>query len=134
MKPEENRRFHLLLKECGYDEEAKKSLVWAFSDEATSSSADLNPVEVDGLLRYLQDEHSKKCKPMRGKIIHYLCLLGYTVGNDQADWDRINAFIKGIGANNPRKVQLNFLYYSELPKVVSQVEAMYKHEVKRLAK
>ncbi len=132
MTPDQNRRYHLLLKECGITEDGKAMLIAAFSDGQSTSSKDLKPAAVAGLLRYLQEEHSKRCKPMRGKVIHYLCLLGYTVGKDQADWDRINAFIMGMGSNNPRKVQLNFLYYSELPKVVSQVEAMYKHELNRL--
>lgn len=134
MTPDENRRFHLLLKECGMDEEVKKEMVYQFSDGRATSSKELSPVETTALLRYLQDTHSGMCKKMRGKIIHYLCLLGFTVGKDQADWDRINAYIVGMGSNNPRKVQLNFLYHSELPKVVSQVEAMYKKELGRLAK
>ena len=134
MTADENRRLHLLLKECGMDDAVKKSLVYQFSDERCTSSKELTAVEATALLRYLQDEHSKRCKPMRGKIIHYLCLLGYVDSNDRPDWDRINAFIVGIGTNNPRKVILNYLYYSELPKLVSQVEAMYKHELKRLNK
>lgn len=134
MNAHDNKRYRLLLKECGIDEDAKQVLVYAFTNERSTSSTDLTPVETEALLRYLQDTHSQMCKPMRGKIIHYLCLLGYTVGKDQADWNRINEFIKGIGSNNPRKVQLNFLYYSELPKVVTQVEAMYKKELLRLTK
>lgn len=133
MTPEQNRRFHLLLKECDFTEQ-KETLVLAFTEGRASSSKELNAVEAEALLRYLQDEHSKKCKPMRGKIIHYLCLLGYVDAADRADWGRIDGFVQGIGSNNPRRVRLNFLYYSELPKVVSQVEAMYKHELKRLAK
>lgn len=134
MTTAENTRFRKLLQECGMDEEVKQSLVYQFTDERSTSSKDLSPVETTALLRYLQDEHSARCKPMRGKIIHYLCLLGYTIGPNQPNWGRINDFIKAIGRNNPRQVQLNFLYYSELPKVVSQVEAMYRNETKRLAK
>lgn len=134
MNPIDNRTYHLLLRECGIDEEDKKALVQAFSEGRASSSSELTPAEAQGLLKYLKDTHSKKCKPMRGKIIHYLTLLGYVTGNDAPDWDRINAFIRNIGSNNPRKMILNYLYYSELPKVVSQVEAMYKHESKRAQK
>ena len=134
MNPSDNRRFHLLLKECGLGEEEKNQLVWAFSGERTSSSKELNPVEVAAVLRYLQDTHKKRCQPMRNKIIRYLCELGWVNDRDEADYDRINAFIVGMGSNNPRKVILNFLYYSELPKVVTQVEAMYKHESKRVTR
>ncbi len=134
MNATENRRFHLLLKECGLGDDEKEQLVYAFSDERTTSSTELRPVEVKALLRYLQDTHSKRCKSMRGKIIHYLCLLGYVDRNDKADWDRIDYFIQHIGSNNPRQVILNYLYFSELPAVVSQVEAMYKNETKRVTK
>lgn len=72
-----------------------------------------------------------KVKRMRGKIIHYLCLIGYVTEAGKADFDMINDFIVGIGANNPRKVILNFLYEKELPAVVTQVEAMYRVEMKR---
>ena len=134
MNPEQNRRYHLLMKECGFDEDEKHELVWQFSDERTTSSTELTPVETTAILKYLQEAHSKRCKPMRGKVIHYLTMLGYTLGNDTPDWDKINAFIEGIGSNNPRRVRLNFLYYSELPKVVTQVEAMYRTESRKVTK
>lgn len=136
MSNEQNRRYHLLLKECGIaTEDAKQALVNSFTDGRATSSTELRPAETQAVLKYLQQEHSNRCKPMRGKVIHYLCLLGYVVkGTKNADFDRINAFIVDIGANNPRRVILNYLYYSELPKVVSQVEAMYRNEIKRLAK
>jgi hypothetical protein len=134
MRPDENRRYHLLTKECGLGEDDKEALLHSFSDGRATSSKDLTPTEAKALLDYLQSEHSKLCKKMRGKIIHYLCLLGYVTSDDSADWDRINAFIVDIGSNNPRRVILNFLYYSELPAVVSQVEAMYRNETKRVTK
>jgi hypothetical protein len=134
MNTKQNTRYRRLLNELGITEDAKRAMLASFTAGRSTSSKDLTDVETEAMLRYLQDEHSLRCKPMRGKIIHYLCLLGYVVGNNQPDWNRINDFIKAIGSNNPRQVQLNFLYYSELPKVVSQVEAMYKHELKRLAK
>jgi hypothetical protein len=136
MTPADNRRYHLLLKECGITtEDQKQTLVAAWSDGRTTSSTELTPTETTAMLRHLQNEHSKLCKPMRGKVIHYLCLLGYVIpGTQEANWDKINAFIVDMGSNNPRRVILNYLYYSELPAVVSQVEAMYNTELKRLNK
>jgi hypothetical protein len=136
MNSAENRRYHLLLKECGItNEDDKKTLVAAWSDGRTTSSTELTPVETTAMLRHLQNEHSKLCKPMRGKVIHYLCLLGYVIpGTKEADFDKINRFIVDMGSNNPRRVILNYLYYSELPAVVSQVEVMYKNETNRLNK
>ena len=134
MTTAQNRRYHLLLKECGIADDAKQALVTAFSNGRSRSSTDLTPAEVAGLLHYLQAEHAKRCQPMRGAVVHYLCLLGYVDGNLQRDYDRINAFVVGMGSNNPRKVILNYLYCSELPKVVTQVKAMYKKELNRLGK
>ena len=134
MTAKETGRYHLLIKECGLTEEEKQALVYSYSDGRGTSSKDLTPAEAKKLLAFLQNLHSTKCKPMRGKIIHYLCLLGYVNSDDTADWDRINAFIVDIGRNNPRRVILNFLYHSELPAVVTQVEAMYRNETKRVTK
>jgi hypothetical protein len=75
------------------------------------------------------DPKNDKRKRMRGVIIHHLCLLGYVLPNGKPDYDRINRFIQNIGANNPRKVILNFLYLNELPAVVTQVKEMYKKEL-----
>ncbi|SHJ75437.1 hypothetical protein SAMN02745146_0078 [Hymenobacter daecheongensis DSM 21074] len=133
INPNQNKLLHLLLTQCEL-EHMKETLVSSFTDERSTSSTDLTEHEAGCLICYLQDEHNQKCKPMRGKVIHYLCLLGYVDDHGKADWARIDNFIVNIGSNNPRRVRLNFLYRSELPKVVSQVEAMYKHETKRLAK
>ncbi len=129
----QNTLLHLLLTQCGL-EDMKETLVGSFTDSRSTSSADLTEYEASCMIDYLKAEHNAKCKPMRGKIIHYLCLLGYVDGGGKADWGRIDNFIANIGSNNPRQVRLNFLYYKELPAVVSQVEAMYKTETQRLAK
>lgn len=71
-------------------------------------------------------------RKMRGKIIHYLCLMGYTKSDGSADYDRINAYVQGIGSRNPRKVILNFLYEGELQDVLVQVEQRYRKEIKAL--
>jgi hypothetical protein len=70
-------------------------------------------------------------KRMRGKVIHYLCLMGMVKEDGTADYDRINAFVKHLGSNNPRGVILNFLYERELPAVVTQIEKMYAAELRR---
>lgn len=73
---------------------------------------------------------------MRGKIIHYLCLMGMTeLSADKTkmvpDYDRINAFIQEIGSRNPKGKILNYLYEDELQSVLVQVEAMYRKELGR---
>lgn len=52
--------FHTLLKELGYDEETKRTLVAAFSSGRTLSSKDLNPDESTQLILFLKKEIEKK--------------------------------------------------------------------------
>lgn len=105
----------------------------------TESTKELYESEVDYIIAQLQKLNPKQQsvndaypqrKKMRGKIIHYLCLLGYTNNHNQPDWQRIDRFIVNIGSRNPRKVILNYLYPKELTAVLTQVEAMYKKELK----
>lgn len=75
--------------------------------------------------------YTKAEKRMIGKVVHLLCLLGYTLEDGTADKARINLFVKNIGSNNPRKVILPFLFEKELEKVATQVEQMYRKETTR---
>ena len=79
-----------------------------------------------------QQKLNEARKKMRGKVIHYLCLLGYVDKNDKPDYERINNFIVNIGPRNPKKKILNYLYLEELNAVLTQVEAMYRHELSRM--
>lgn len=74
--------------------------------------------------------YTRSEKRMIGKVVHLLCLMGYTDDEGNADKDRINEYIKGIGSNNPRQVILPFLYEEELEPIVTQIEARYRKEVK----
>lgn len=82
--------------------------------------------------KFSSEKQLKALRRMRGKVIHYLCLLGYTDDSGQADYGRINEFIVNIGSRNPRRVILNYLYKDELLAVLNQVEAIYKKETGRL--
>jgi hypothetical protein len=106
----------------------------------SESTKDLTEEEVDEIIGKLEPLLPKKIsvneayperKAMRGKIIHFLCLLGYVTKSDKPDFDRIDRFIVNIGNRNPRKVILNYLYPKELKEVLTQVEAMYKKELTR---
>lgn len=77
------------------------------------------------------DPENAKRKRMRGKIIHYYCLMGYVDVNAEPDFERINESVQGLGTNK-RGVILNFLYVHELPDVVTQVEQMWKKESRKM--
>lgn len=136
--PAQNKKLHALLGQLGLMDH-KAELVREYSSINSNSSKDLLWNEAQSLIKHLERMTNTKSnsKPkedprrkMRGKIIHYLCLMGYTTG-DKPDVERINKFIVNIGTRNPRKVILNFLYEKELQQVLTQVEAMYLNEVKR---
>jgi hypothetical protein len=138
--PAQNKKLHALLGQLGLMEH-KAELVREYSSQNSNSSKDLLWNEAQSLIKHLERRANSQPKAapagpdprrkMRGKIIHYLCLMGYTTAGDQPDVDRINKFIINIGSRNPRKVILNFLYEKELQQVLIQVEAMYLNEVKR---
>ncbi len=118
----------------------RHTAIFNASKGRTESAKELYEFEVDHIIAQLRkmNPHQQNVndayperKKMRGKITHYLCLLGYTDNHGKPDWQRIDKFIINIGSRNPRKVILNYLYPNELKEVLTQVETMYKREVKR---
>lgn len=121
------RLIYFLLSELGWTE-SKEELVSEVSQGATESVTKLGNIAGNLLIKKLTEEHDKQCKPMRGKILHYMCLLGYTKENGKPDYQRIDGFLKNIGTRNPRKKGLYKLKLAELPGVVTQIEARYSKE------
>jgi hypothetical protein len=126
----QNNKLYLLLEQTGLKPH-KAALVEGFTNGRTESSSEMTAQECESLIGHLESEHRDKCKNVKAKVIFLLCKMGFTTANNQPDYERINNFIKNIGSNNPRKVILNFLYYNELCKVCTQVEAMDKNETNR---
>ena len=125
------RRVHALLSASGLMDQ-KASLILQFTNDRETSSKNLRPSESDALITFLEGQAKERRQPMRNKIIHLLCLMGYTKADrpSDADYSRINGFIQNIGAHNPRKKYLNQLTYHQLVHITSQVEAMYKKHIK----
>lgn len=119
------RRIHALLASAGLMDQ-KQNILAGFG---VASTSDLERLDAEALIQYLTDQRKARCQPMRNAIIHHLALMGYTSGQ-KPDYDRINNFIKSIGANNPKKKHLNQLSYQELHKVTTQVKAMYQNHIK----
>ncbi len=95
----------------------------------TSSSADMTGHEAAKLLHWLRNEEDRLMKPSRGKVMHLLGLMGYTKLDGKLDFDRINAFVKGIGSNNHHQKDLFKLNRTELNRVVTQVEQVHKASI-----
>ncbi|MDJ1494180.1 hypothetical protein QNI19_14650 [Cytophagaceae bacterium DM2B3-1] len=130
---EQNRRLWQAANELGLDEEIIGDMVYAETENRTRSSKEMTEKECEALIKQLSNKLNTSKKAMRGKIIHLLCTLPDNPMVDTkgaADFERINAFIKEIGSNNPKKKILNYLYYQELVNVVTQVESMYNKQMK----
>lgn len=145
---EQIRKIHAQLHKLGMMDE-KRAIIMQWSTNNSPSSKDLTFNDARGLISWLNSRVSErsasskkrpvvprnkaenanaKRQPMRNKIIHYLCMLGYTDPGGRPDYERINNYIKNIGSRNPRKVILNYLWYEELIEVLNQVEERYKKE------
>lgn len=137
------KKIHTLLNELGMMDE-KMNLVREWSTNRCSSVKQLTGKEAASLISWLysrvkelpgrstprQDSNEKR-KPMRNKIIHLLCNMGYVDPYGRPDYDAINKYVQNIGRRNPRKVILNYLWYDELQAVLNQVEERYRKEAQK---
>lgn len=130
LNPTLNKHLHALLTQLNLMEQ-KQDLVRQFTNGRTISSKDMSIDEARALIKSLEDQKEQRTKKMRAKIIHLLCLLGYTLDDGTPNYVRINRFIENIGARNPRKKPLPFLDPKETWAVLCQVEQMYAKELKR---
>ncbi len=128
---EKIKRIYSLLNISGLKEK-KENLIDAFTFKRTTSVRQMNKEEVNDLILYLKGQCQTRRKPMRAKIVHLLCELGYTKGVNP-DYDRINKFVENIGKKNPKKKELLALTYAELQRITSQVEVMYHRETLKKA-
>lgn len=111
--------------------ESKEDLVHQFTDHRTSHSSEMTILQAKHMIMYLEAEKEQRCKKMRAKIIHLLCVYGMTKEDGCADYDRINAFVREIGARNPGKKNLFYLSTHEIHDVLNQVERMVKKELSK---
>ena len=117
------------LRELDMTDEDRYMLVRQLSGGRTASLKDLSEEELKAILQTLNQERLERTKKMRAKIVHYLCLLGYTTTAGKPDMNRINGFVqKRCGQANPKRKPLPFLSPAECRKVVTVVEAMYRRE------
>lgn len=134
IQPAQLRRFYFLLNSLGIIEQ-KKELVLSASQGRTDSTTKLTEPEAASLIESLNQEYLSSLKKVRGKILHLMCLMGYTDSNNSPDYNRINAFVRNrTGHRNPLKKNLIKLDKKELIAVCNQVEAMYHNQLKRHGK
>lgn len=92
-----------------------------------------NPEDLEGLRAIItkrKSNNDESAVKMRKKTLHVLGNMGYTK-EGKFDYERINALIENIGANNPTKAKFNYLTNEELNAIVTQVEQIYKKFLKK---
>lgn len=111
----------------------KDELILSASEGRTSSTKDLYFIEADALIKSLNTEGKKeedKSYKMRGKILSMAHeMQWYKPGTRKLNYDRINEWCEKFGYLHKR---LDRYTYSELPKLVTQFEAVHKDFLKKI--
>ncbi|MBD2769725.1 hypothetical protein IC235_17685 [Hymenobacter sp. BT664] len=130
----QNRRLHQLLNQAGISGEDKQALVYAFTNENSTSSKHLLSVQAQGLIQHLEEqlglavtaptpEQEEASDKMRRKMIS-LCheMRWYIDGTGKVDMNRLNGWCQARGFG---KKVLNQYTYAELTKLLSQFKIVY---------
>lgn len=128
MTSSQNRTIHMLLTQTGLATQ-KANIVFGATGGRSDSSRDLSDAEVRDLISYLRslpNREADKADKMRKKILSMAHEMGWhilTHGKYHIDMIRVNAWMQKFSyLHKP----LDFYKYNELPRLVTQFEAVYK--------
>jgi hypothetical protein len=136
--PSQMRHLNALLTQLGMQEE-KPALVREFTSGRATSSKELTMAEAKSLIQFLEKtagpvqvatvvDRSERANQMRRRILSTCHQLRWELdGSTQVDMERVNEFCKTRGY---LKKPLNAYTYQELPKLVSQFDALYMKYLK----
>lgn len=126
----------MLCNKLGIKGENKQVVVGGFSNGRCTSSKDLLYNEASELIQHLVDTNlygDPRKKAMINKIFAYCHDLGWTKfnkdGKKVADGVKLDDWLLKYGY---LKKRLQFYTYEELPKLVSQIEILYKQLITKL--
>ena len=125
----QNKQLYLLLNKLGIDNELKQEIVYRLTNGRTIKSSEMNVQECQAMINELNAEPTMgKADKMRKKIISLFRKMGYLV-NGKVDMVAVEAWVEKYGYLHK---SLNNYKYVELPKLVSQAEAVYQSFIKSL--
>jgi len=139
ISPNELKCIHALLNQHGLIDD-KASIVEAFSSGRTKSSKELTGNEAGALIAHLKtlDQNDTRATRMRNKILSMAHEMGWwkteqalpasAVSKPKIDMMRVNNWCTKYGYLHKPIDDYN---YSELPKLVSQFEGVYKDHLKQ---
>lgn len=132
MNPALNQQLHGLLTQAGLNEQ-KAALVSSYTQGRSESSKDLTNEEAKQMIGYLANVanvNGEAAQKMRRKIISMAHEMHWhLIGTQKIDMDRLNGWCANFGFG---KKVLNKYTYMELPKLVTQFTAIYKHYLSNL--
>lgn len=137
INPNKLKAISTLVSKYGISKEVKASMVAGFSAGRCTSTKDLFDDEASLMLSHLQknDPNREAIERMKGKIFYYCHEMGWTTtgksGKDVVDMKRLDDWCKTYSY---LKKKLDWYNYRELPKLVSQIENVYRHFIQSLKK
>jgi hypothetical protein len=137
ISPNKLKAINTLISKYGIDKEVKALMVEGFSLGRCSSSKELTDEEGTLMLQHLQDNDPNRAaiEKMKGKIFYYCHEMGWTIakqtGKRVVDMKRLDEWCK---TRSYLKKKLDWYKYKELPKLVTQFEAVYASFMESLNK
>lgn len=127
---EQLKCLNTLVSKRGIDKETKATMVQGFSSGRSDSSKGLYFDEATEMIKHLQalQPNAAAAAKMRGKVLYYAHEMNWRVAG-KLDMPRVDAWCNKFGYLHK---DLDKYEYSELPKLVSQIEAVYKHYLKNI--
>lgn len=127
----QNKRFYALVSKYGLTEEEKRALVLQFSDGKVESSALMNVIDMQRLIKHLEQIELDSMNKMRAKIVH----LGREIGcvkrtYGKEDYTGLNRWVE----RNFKVESIFRLSYDELRKAVTGMERWLESEQKKAIK
>lgn len=125
----QNKQLYALLNLAGIDSETKEQMVYTYTRGRTTSSSKMSVTECQNMINDLKHKtsYSERADRMRKKIISLFRKMGYTMPDGKVDMIAVETWTNKYGyLHKP----LNNYTYAELPKLVSQAEAVYQSFIK----
>ena len=120
----QNNQLYLLLTKLGIDAELKEEMVYRFTNGRTNRSSKMTVNECQAMINELSSSPTiGKEDKMRKKIISLFRKMGYIKEDNKVDMTAVEDWVLKYGY---LKKSLNKYRYNELPKLVSQAEAVYQ--------
>lgn len=141
MTPQQNKQLHALLTQANLMHE-KPTIVQSMTSGRTEHSSEMTNLEANEMMRYLREQIQRarnqgleaKADKMRKKIISLAWQMNWTITinhQPKVDMARINNWCIKYGFGNKK---LNQYLYSELPRLLTQFEAVFNSYLKGISK